>query len=53
MTATLDSTRYTDRKQHDCGCVTVWDTCGGGARYITACGVHRRYAQHWSAPDGR
>lgn len=48
MAATLDTARYTDRKQHDCGCVTVWDTCGGGSRYVSACGVHRRYAHHWS-----
>lgn len=47
MSVTLDTTRYTDRKQHDCGCITVWDTLGGQGhgecRYTKACGAHRPY----------
>lgn len=49
MTAPVKIERYTDRKTHICGCVTVWDTTGGGARYIQACGVHRGYAERFKA----
>lgn len=42
-----DPSRYTERKAHPCGCTTVWDTQGGGPRYVGSCGLHRRYAHHW------
>lgn len=47
MAATLDTARYIDRKTHECGCVTVWDTTEHMPLYVFACGVHRRYAHHW------
>lgn len=49
MTAPAKADRYTDRKAHDCGCVTVWDTEGGGPRYVQACGVHRGHANRLKA----
>jgi hypothetical protein len=51
MSVTLDTTRYTDRKQHDCGCITVWDTYGGGSRYQKACAAHRGHAHHFPADN--
>lgn len=41
--------RYVDRKEHACGCITVWDTNGGGSRYQHACGTHRGHARNWPA----
>lgn len=49
MTAPPATARYVDRKSHDCGCVTVWDTERFEPRFEGACGVHRRYAHHWWA----
>lgn len=43
-----DAARYTDSKQHACGCITVWDTLGGGFRYVDSCGTHYRYALRFS-----
>lgn len=40
--------RYIDRKTHSCGCITVWDTLGGGCRYMDACGLHRVHALPFS-----
>lgn len=52
MTAVIETApRYTDRKQHDCGCITVWDTYGGGSRYQKACGAHRGHAHHFPADN--
>lgn len=47
MTARLVA-RYIDRKQHVCGCITVWDTNGGGCRYVDACKLHTRHALPFS-----
>ncbi len=46
----VDTTaRYTERKQHDCGCITVWDNQTNSPRYRKACTVHRAYARSWRA----
>jgi hypothetical protein len=49
MTAPVRLERYTDRKSHACGCITVWDTTGGGPRYEHACGAHRGHARRYQA----
>lgn len=50
MTAVVETARYIDRKTHECGCVTVWDTVRDVCSYSTACGVHRPY---WIAVLGK
>jgi hypothetical protein len=43
--------RYTNRKEHPCGCVTVWDTRARTVKFAFACAPHRGYAGRFMAPD--
>ena len=51
--ATAVTPRYTNRKEHDCGCITVRDTASDDVHYVKACGAHRYYATNHQAASDR